>query len=138
MLLPYCKYMRLEKNVSCQIYTEKRVGQLVCPKKNIKTRHVLVKHRCPRRQRKSYILTPPHPQGHVMSVKCEEPINKLTVQVWLLYHHPNFECCTFVCKRDGITDRRTDNPITRCPRRTFQAEGIKFQIFFIHTNVGWH
>ena len=49
---------------------------------------------------KSYILTPPHPQMHVMSVKCEEPIDELTVQVWLLYDHPNF-----VCKRDGITDR---------------------------------
>ena len=24
----------------------------------------------------------PHPQGHVMSVKCEEPIDKFTVQVW--------------------------------------------------------
>ena len=22
---------------------------------------------------KSYILAPPHPQGHVMSVKCEKP-----------------------------------------------------------------
>ena len=31
---------------------------------------------------KSYILTLPHPQGHVMSVKCEEPIDELTVQVW--------------------------------------------------------
>ena len=55
-----------------------------------KTRHVFVKHGCPRRQpslnmakiSKSYILTLPHPQGHVMSVKCEEPINEPTVQVW--------------------------------------------------------
>ena len=46
----------------------------------IKTRHVFVKHGCPRRQQtqnmakisKSYILTPPHPQGHGISVKCEE------------------------------------------------------------------
>ena len=42
-----------------------------------------------------------------------------------------------LCKRDGITDKqtegqtdgqtdgRTDYPITRCPRRTFQAGGIK-------------
>ena len=38
--------------------------------------HVFVKHGCPRRQQsqnmakifKSYILTPPHPQGHGMSV----------------------------------------------------------------------
>ena len=25
---------------------------------------------------KSYILTPPQPQGHVMSVKCKEPIDE--------------------------------------------------------------
>ena len=55
----------------------------------IKTRHVFVKHGCPWRQQsqnmakisKSFILTPPHPQGHVVSVKCEEPIDELTVQV---------------------------------------------------------
>ena len=27
---------------------------------------------------------PAHPQEHVMSVECEEPIDELTVQVWLL------------------------------------------------------
>ena len=36
---------------------------------------------------KSYILTPPYPQGHVMSVKCEESIDEDTVQVWLLYNN---------------------------------------------------
>ena len=59
---------------------------------------VFVKHGCPRRQQshnmakmsKSNILTPPYPQGHVMLVKCEEPINEPTVQVRFLYHHPNF------------------------------------------------
>ena len=30
----------------------------------------------------SYILTPPHPQGHVMSVKYEQPLDELTFQVW--------------------------------------------------------
>ena len=35
---------------------------------------------------KSYSLTQPQPQGHVMSVKCEESIDEPTVQVWLLYH----------------------------------------------------
>ena len=74
---------------------------------------------------KSYILTPPHSQGLVMSVKCEQPLDELTVQVWLLYDHPNFQYCTFVYKLDGITDGRTDNPNARCPRRTFQAGGIK-------------
>ena len=29
------------------------------------------------------------------------------------------------CKREGITDKRMYDPITRCPRRTFQAGGIK-------------
>ena len=83
---------------------------------------------------KSYILTPPHLQGQVMSEKCEEPIGELIVQVWLLYHHPNFKYCTlFVSgtelqtnrQTNGQTDRQTDDPITRCPRRTFQAGGIK-------------
>ena len=30
---------------------------------------------------KSYILTPHNPQGHVMLVKGEQPIDELTVQV---------------------------------------------------------
>ena len=115
----------------------------------VKTRHVFVKHGCPRRQQsqnmakisKSYILTPTHPQGRVMSVKCEEAIDEPTVQVWLQYHHPNFKYYTlFVSgtelRTDGQTDRQTDrqtdgqtdDPITRCPRRTFQAGGIKIYI----------
>ena len=28
---------------------------------------------------------------------------------------------------NGKTDGQTDDPITRCPRRTFQAGGIKMQ-----------
>ena len=63
-----------------------------------------MKHGCPRRQQsqtmakifKSYILTPPHPQGHVMLVECEQPLDELTVQVWLLYNQPNFKYCTFL------------------------------------------
>ena len=83
---------------------------------------------------KSYILTLPHYQGHVMSVKCEEPIDEPTVPVWLLYHHPNLKYFTlFVSgtelrtdkQTDGQTDRGTDDPITRCPWQTFQAGGIK-------------
>ena len=89
----------------------------------ILTRHVFVKHGCPRRQQsrnmaKSYILTPPHPQGHGMSVKCEEPIDELTVQVWLLYHHPNFKYCTLFVSRTKLrTDRQTDRQTNR---RTIQ------------------
>ena len=86
---------------------------------------MFVKHGCPQWQQsqnmakisKSYIFTPTHPQGHVMSVKCEEPIDGLTVKVWLLYHHPNFKYCTLFVSgtelrtdkwMDGRTDRRTD------------------------------
>ena len=87
----------------------------------VRTRHVFVKHGCPRWQQsqnmakisKSHILTLPHPQGHVMSVKYEEPIDELTVKVWLLYHHPNFRYCTlFVSgtelQKNRQTDKRTD------------------------------
>ena len=95
---------------------------------------MFVKHGRPQRQQsqnmakifKSYILTPPNPQGHVMSVKCEELIDELTVQVWLLYHQPNFRYCTLFESRTELrTDKRTDDPITRCPQRTFQAVGMK-------------
>ena len=78
----------------------------------------------------SYILTSSHPQGHVMSVKCEQPLDELTVQVWLLYDHPNFKYCTLFKSRtelwtDEWIDKRTDDPSTRCPWRIFQARGIK-------------
>ena len=106
-------------------------GYQIC---KLATRHVFVKHGCPPRQQsqtmakisKSYILTLPHPQGHVMSVKCEQPLDELTVQVWLLYDHPHFKYCTlFISGTELQTDGRTDDPNTRCPRRTFQAGGTK-------------
>ena len=56
---------------------------------------------------KSYILTLPHPQGYGMSVK--EPLDELTVQVWLLYLHPNFNYWTlFVSGTELQTDEQTD------------------------------
>ena len=78
---------------------------------------------------KSYILTPSHPRGMgCQYVKCEQPFHELTVQVWLLYDHPNFKYCTLYrtqLRTDRRTDRKTDDSNTRCPRRTFQARGIK-------------
>ena len=90
---------------------------------------------------KSYILTPPHPQGHMMSVKCEEPIDELTVQVWLLYHYPNFKYCTLFAsgtelRTDRQTDKQTDDPITRCPRRTISGRGHK-KIITVMSSGGW-
>ena len=81
-----------------------------------KTRHVFEKRGCPRRKKsqtmanicKSYILNPP-PQGYVMSVKCAQPLDELTVQVWLLYDHPNFKYCTlFISGTELRTDKRTN------------------------------
>ena len=44
---------------------------------------------------KSCLLTPPNPQEHVMSLKCEQPLDELTVKVWLLYdHQQNVKYCT--------------------------------------------
>ena len=72
--------------------------------------------------------TPPYPKGH--AVKCEQSIDELTVQVWLLYHHPNVRYCTLCVngmelRTDRRMDGQTDDPITRCSQWTFQAGGIK-------------
>ena len=86
-----------------------------------KTRHVFVKNGCPRQQQsqtmakisKSYIFTPPHPQ------KSEQPLDELTVQVWLLYDHPYFKYCTLYISG---TELRTDGrPNGRTDGRTIQT-----------------
>ena len=70
---------------------------------------------------KSYILTPPHPQGHVMPVKCEEPIDKLAVQVRLLYHHPNFKYYTLIVSGTELqTDGQTNCTNGRTDRQTIR------------------
>ena len=92
---------------------------------------MFVKHGCPRQQqsqlwqksRKSYILTSPHSQGHVMSVKCEQPLDELTVQVWLLYDHQNFKYCTlFISGTELRTDKLTDGRMIQ----TLDAPGRPF------------
>ena len=108
--------------------------------KSGRTRHVFVKHGCPRRQQsqnmakisKSYIMTSPHPPGHGMSVKCEEPLDELTVQVWLLYLHLNFNYWTLSVSRtelrtDGQTDRRTDGQMDGQTIRLLDAPGGPFR-----------
>ena len=53
----------------------------------------------------SLLTPPPWPQGQVMSVKWEEPIDKLTVQFGDCIINQTLNIA--LCKRDGITDRRT-------------------------------
>ena len=49
------------------------------------TRNMFVKHRCPHRQQSQNLqvlyFDPIQPQEHVMSVRCEQPLDELTVQV---------------------------------------------------------
>ena len=67
-----------------------------------------------RRNMVAFILTPPHPQGHVMSVKCEQPLDEQTVRIWLLYDHPTFKSCTlFISGTELRTDKRTDGRTDR-------------------------
>ena len=53
----------------------------------------------------SYIFTLPHPQGHEMSVKCEQPIDELSLltvlspELWILH---------FVSGMEWWTDRRSN------------------------------
>ena len=75
---------------------------------------------------------PAPPQGQVMLLKYEEPTYKLTVQVLWLSSAKLFKILYFVCKlaelynvygqMDRQTNERTDDPITRYPRRTFQGQ----------------
>ena len=105
--------------------------------KNVnETRHVFVKHGCPRRQQsqtmakisKSYILTTPEPQGHVMSVRCEQPLDELIAQVWLLYDHQNFKYCTlFISGTELRTDGRTNGRTDGQTIQTLDAPGGPFR-----------
>ena len=84
--------------------------------------HLILRLRCTKNLLVLY-FNPAQPQGYVMSVKCEVPIVKHTAQVWLLYHHPNFIYCTLLAGQNLYG--QTVDLITTCPRRTFQAGGIK-------------
>ena len=63
-----------------------------------------------------YVVTfdPAPPQGHGMSVKREELLDELTVQVWLLYLHPNFNYLTLLVSGTELrTNRQTDGQTIR-------------------------
>ena len=102
----------------------------------------------PRRQQSSNLakksLSPkfwPHPtppQGACDVSEFWEPLRWTFSQSLVSFWPPKPKIFHFIYKRDGITygqtdrqtDRQTDGPITRCPRRTFQAGGINIQLYF--------
>ena len=60
------------------------------------------------------------PTGACDGRKCQEPLDELSVQVPLLYHHQNFTGCTLrvsgtELRTDGRTNRRTDDPLPDAP-----------------------
>ena len=55
------------------------------------------------------LLAVPYFRKHFGLVKSEQPLDELTVQVWLLYDHPNFKYCTlFISGAELRTDKRTE------------------------------
>ena len=71
---------------------------------------------------------PAPPQGHGMSVKCEEPLDELTVQIWLLYLYPNFNYWTlFVSGTELRTDKQTDKRTDGQTIRLLDAPGGPFR-----------
>ena len=69
-----------------------------------------------------------------MSVKCEEPIDELTVQVQLLYHHANFKYCTlFVSGTELRTDKHTIR-LLDAPGGPFRLGGIKSVLQSLNDN----
>ena len=66
---------------------------------------------------KSYILTPS--PGYIVSVKCGKPWYEITVQIWLLYDHPNFKYCTLYVGAwtELWANGHTNYQITRLPIR---------------------
>ena len=63
-----------------------------------------------------------------MSVKCGEPIDELTVQVWLLYHHSYFNYCTlFVSGTELRTDKQTNRQTDRRTIQLLDAPGGPFR-----------
>ena len=68
---------------------------------SVETRHVCetwMPQAVTKSKSQSHTFLSPNLKGHMVSAKYEQPLDELTVQVWLLYDHPNFKYCTlYVC-----------------------------------------
>ena len=60
-------------------------------------------HGCPQQQQSQNLAKSQSPtfdsapsQGHVMSVKCEQPLDELTVQIWLLYDPQTLNIANYI------------------------------------------
>ena len=117
--------MRLQiSNFYTALNLAKFVGQLSTCFTSERTRHVFMKHGCPWRQQsqnmakisKSYILTPPHLQGQVMSVKCEEPMNLYSnFGYFIIPQTLNIALCLLAGQNNRQTDRQTDRQMEMSP-----------------------
>ena len=99
------------------------------------TRHVFVKHGCPRRQQslnmakisKSYILTPPHPRGMGCHRSVRNPLMNLQSKFGycIITQTLNFALCL---KRDyRQTDRQTNKQTDGQTIQTLDAPGGPFR-----------
>ena len=84
---------------------------------------------------KSYILTLHHPKEHVVSVKCEQPLNEIKVQVWLLYAHPSFKYCTLtVSGKELWTDKWSDYYMPKVDLSGWGIKNMKGPVYFYRPN----
>ena len=57
----------------------------------------------------------------MISVYCEQPLDELTVHIWLLYANPNLNIALYIGGTELCTemDKQTDHPITNVPSGPF-------------------
>ena len=108
---------------------------LKCNAFSIILKHVFVKHGCPPAATESnygknlqVLYFDPTPSPGVLDVsECAEPIDELTVQVWILYYHSNFKFCT-VSGTELRPGRQTDGQAKGRTIRLLDAPGGPFRL----------
>ena len=86
---------------------------------------------------KSNILIPAPSKVNLMSLKCEQPLDELTIQVWLLYDHLNHKNSTLCVSGTPLrTYRQTDGRTNGQTIRLLDAPGGYFRPGHNKTNNG--